>query len=131
MSAERDEDKTKGINMTREEMVVTHGQKYGGDMEFSEFEVTVAGVKRMVKVERWSSAHGWTISDAAVMVRFPTGSKEHYIKMAGLVARGDGWAVAVHGFRNCNRCYVTRWATDADAEAAKGWTGKRKQKSSQ
>lgn len=113
------------MNVTRrdevvvEDVVGTYSDGTPRRSQQATVNVSVGGVVRTVLVERWSPDHCWTLLNAPVIVRFPTGTKEHRIGGAGLVRRGDSFAVAVHGFRNCNRCRVVRWATDNDKGS--GW----------
>lgn len=91
-------------------------------------EVEVGGVKRLVRADRHSPDHVWHASEDFVVVRFPTGTKEH-IARAALVRRSGGrWEAVVHGFRNRNTCYVVRWAKAEDeaggGDKGSGWNGR-------
>lgn len=83
-------------------------------------EATLGGVTRAVRVERLSDSHVWHAVSDEVVVRFPTGSKEHVCRHACIIQRGSKWVVSVQGFRNRNTCTPIRWA--ADAEVGSGWS---------
>jgi len=106
---------TKQNEVVVENVVKTHTDGTTSETQQATINVAVGGVVRAVRVERYSPNHCWTILNAPVIVRFPTGSKEHRVGGAGLVYRGDAFAVEVQGFRNANRCRVVRWATEQDA----------------
>ena len=82
-------------------------------------EVSLGGVTRPVLVERFSESHVWHAVDAAAVVRFPTGNKEHIARRPCIIQRGNKWIVSVQGFRNRNTCAPIRWATEG--EAGSGW----------
>lgn len=76
-------------------------------------EAMLGGVTRAVRIERLSDNHVWHTADTSVVVRFPTGSKEHVVRFAGIVQRGGKWVVSMQSLRNRNRCTPIRWADDA------------------
>lgn len=82
-------------------------------------EVTLGRCARAVRIERLSDSHVWHAIDAGVVVRFPTGSKEHIANSPCIIQRGDKWIVSVQGFRNRNTCTPIRWADEQ--EAGSGW----------
>jgi hypothetical protein len=84
-------------------------------------EVTLGRDTRAVQIERLSDSHVWHTVDAKVVVRFPTGSKEHVARHVCIIQRGDKWIVSVQGFRNRNTCTPIRWADDATVGS--GWNG--------
>jgi hypothetical protein len=97
--------------------------RHGMPMQRTTLTVTINGVTREVEVERFSPHHCWgpvSVRDF-VVVRFPTGSKEHVQCPTFGRANGNSkWVASVQGFRNANRCYVVRWATEQDRGS--GWT---------
>lgn len=126
----------KDEGLTVEEVRKTYVDRDGVEQHYwtqaTTIEVEVGGVKRSVRAERFSADHVWHAREDAVVVRFPTGSKEH-LATASLVRRSNGrWEAVVHGFRNRNTCYVVRWATAADAETrgdeGSGWNRRRGRK---
>lgn len=87
----------------------------------SEVEVALGGNVRSIEVERLTENHVWHATTATVVVRFPTGSKEHVVRRPSIIQRGSKWVVAVQGFRNRNTCTPVRWADDGDIGS--GWNG--------
>ena len=88
-------------------------------MERAIIQAAVAGVTREVTIERLTPNHCWFAVDARVVIRFPTGGKEHVHDHPALIEREGRWEVSVSGFRNSNRCRVLRWADDKDFPS--GW----------
>jgi hypothetical protein len=103
-----------------EGLVITKGTtSWGTEVEKTTITVSVGGVSRDVPCWRHSPDHVWIAETGhEVVVRFPTGTKEH-VKTPSIHRRGLGWVAAVQGYRNRNACYPIRWATDADRGS--GW----------
>jgi len=93
-------------------------------VEQTEAEITVGGVTKTVVLQRLSPSHNWLPATDrpihAVVVRFPTGSKEHLIGCYVAHQRGGRWCLSASGFRNSNRMSVVRWAEATDTGS--GWT---------
>ena len=99
----------------------SNGNEQSYTVQQATVEATLGGVTRAVLVERLSDSHVWHTADTSVVVRFPTGSKEHVVRFAGIVQRGGKWVVSVQGFRNRNTCTPIRWADEATVGS--GWNG--------
>jgi len=92
-------------------------------VEQTEAEITVGSVTKTVALQRLSPSHNWLPATDrpihAVVVRFPTGSKEHLIGCYVAYQRGGRWCLSASGFRNSNRMSVVRWAEPTDTGS--GW----------
>jgi hypothetical protein len=93
-------------------------------VEQAEIEVTIGGVTKTVVIERLSPSHNWLLAIGfprhEIIVRFPTGSKEHKVCNYYAHQRNGKWVLSASGFRNSNRMTVVRWAEDSDTGS--GWT---------
>lgn len=97
----------------------SNGNKQSYTIQRATVEATLRGVTRAVTVERLSDSHVWHATDAAVVVRFPTGSKEHIAARPCIIKHCGKWVVSVQGFRNRNTCTPIRWADEATVGS--GW----------
>lgn len=101
-------------------LVITKGTtSWGTEVEKTTITVNVGGVSREVPCWRYSPSHCWYAENGnEVVVRFPTGTKEHTHTPA-IKRQGSRWIAEVSGYRNRNTCYVVRWATQGDTGS--GW----------
>lgn len=93
--------------------------RHGMPMQRTTLTVKINGETREVEAERYSPNHCWTAVSDFVVVRFPTGTKEHVKCPVFCRPFGREWVATVQGFRNANRCYVVRWANEQDKGS--GW----------
>jgi hypothetical protein len=87
-------------------------------------DVTLGRETRAITVERFTEQHGWQAVDSAVVVRFPTGRREHVVPAFYVVQRGGQWVVDAVAFRNHNNLRPLRFATEGEYLTYSGgrWT---------